>query len=307
MCDEDDCCCDMTTSKVVIASVGIGLPAILLISILVPLSLHRVQFDEVALAYNVNTKTVDPAILREGLHSLGLGFELIVFKTTQRNIFLDNEIMLTKDGLQLTVDIDIFFSVQQSDIFRIVTRFGDQPQHDQYLTMLFRSTCLEVVATFNGREFVDSRQQIQTALLAALRERASGYDVDATVDTVNLRNIDLPSSLQSAVSATTAAQADLQQAASERSAALQQAEIRLAVAKSQAQVTIIEAKRDASVLVQQAKVQVQGIQSTWQQRTTAFTKISTAMGRGGDFFVESYVRNLVLQSAASEAEKTLVV
>lgn len=280
---------------------------LLLLVILLPLSLERVSFDEAAIVYDTAAKTLGTTVLREGLHDIGPAGELLIVKTTQQHVPFNDLRLMTGDGVMLSVDVDVFYSVTWQNIARLLSHHDSQDGHHAYLGRLLQTIILDVGSTFYSRDYVNSRQAVQIALLAEMNARFGRFITDATVDTVSLRNVDFNQDMANALNATTAAIADISRALSERSAAVQLAQTRLAVAQGQAAITLVKAEQTATVLVANAQQQVVGLRGLWRNRMTTFTNISNALGRGGDFFVDTYVKNFVLQSVASNVDKTLLV
>jgi regulator of protease activity HflC (stomatin/prohibitin superfamily) len=295
MCNdcEDNCC-------------GLGLPGIiggiivfiglLLTVVLVPLSLKTVNFDEVAVEYNKVTRNMGDEVLGEGLHDVGPAGELLTFKTTQREGKVNRMPALSADSIELRLDVNVFYSIIKAEVFLILEKFGDQDGHDAFITSFTSAVVRDVAAQFTAKQFYLQRQDFQQAVQRTLTTRFAAAAAHATVDSVQVLDITLPSTVLKAMEASTVAEQDIQNAISERATKLQAAQIALDLAQSEAGLILIEAARDVAVIEQAAQQAILVEREKMQTRADAFSNISLGLGFGGEFFVESYLKYLVTQS-----------
>lgn len=288
--------CDSGKSLCIGISVALGCVGVLLLVILLPLSLQRVQFDEVAIVYDTVSREMGDEILTEGLHDVGPSGELLIFKTTQRHVALQNMITLTSDSIEVELEVDVLWSVIPSDVRQILDKFGDQDGHLEYVRLVSETVIRDVAATFSAKDFFVRRQDFQTRIQAELQTRFQESAVHATVDSAQVSNIELPPSVKNALEASTIAEQDIQNALSERSTAIQAANIKLELARSEAELTIIGAEKDVRVIQETTKQQVLAERAKMQQRATAFSNISAGLNKGGDFFVNAYLKHLVARN-----------
>lgn len=300
MCDDDcfdDCCdCDCCGGSRVGCFVGVTVfIGILLLVILLPLSLHRVNFDEVAITYDKVSRDIGTETKREGLYNVGPSGSLLTWKRTQRSVNLDNVATLTADAITVTLDLQVLFTIQPQNLRHLIDDWYDQDGHEIFVNTLCASTIRDVASSFVARSFYLQRQEVQIAIQQELGNRFGNLSVWSDVQSVQVSDIRLPTNVQSALLATTTAQQDIQNAESERATHVQAAEIRRRLASQQADLTLINAQRDVSVINQAAEQQRLAETSKLVQRTDAFGNISQVLGRGGDFFVQSYLRYLVMR------------
>jgi regulator of protease activity HflC (stomatin/prohibitin superfamily) len=294
MCDDDECCFGLGY-KAFFAGI-VCFIGVLLTVVLVPLSLQTVNFDEVAVSYNKVTRNLGEDILEEGLHDVGPAGTLLKFKTTQREGKIDNLPALSADSIELELDVTVFYSIIRAQVFEILDKFGDQDAHDMFIGAFSAAVVRDVAATFTAKQFYLQRQDFQRSVQASLTAKFADADAHATVDSVQVLNIQLPSTVLSAMEASTVAEQDIQNAISERATKLQAANIALDLARSQAELIIIEANRDVAIIEQAALQAILVEREKMQSRSDAFSNISAGLGFGGDFFVESYLKYLVTQS-----------
>lgn len=274
----------------------LGFVAVLLTVVLVPLSLKTVAFDEVAIKYNKVTRNLGTEVLKEGLHDIGPAGQLLKFKTTQREGVIRRLSALSADSITIRLDVAVFYSIIKDEVFQILEKFGDQDSHDEFITYFSMAVVRDVAATFTAKQFYLQRQSFQRAVQTELTSRFSNANAHAIVDSVQVLDITLPTPVLRQMEASTIAEQDIQNAISERDTQLQAANIQLDLARSEAELVLIAAARDVAVIEQGAQQSVLVEREKMAARSDAFSNISTGLGFGGDFFVESYLKYLVMQS-----------
>lgn len=300
MCD-DDCCddcfdCDCCGGSKAACFIGVTIAiGILLTVILVPLSLKRVDFDEVGIQYDTVSRYMATETIREGLYNVGPSGSILKWKRTQRSIVLGDVPALTKDAITVTMDLQVLFTIQPANLRKLIDDWYDQSGHENFVQSLCQATIRDVASTYVARSFFLQRQDIQIAIQDELRNRFSNLTVYADVESVQVSDITLPLSVRDSLLQTTTAQQDIQNAASERATNVQAAEIQRRLALQEADLTLINAQRDVAVINQAAEQARIAETSKLAQRTDAFGNISQTLGRGGDFFVQSYLRYLVMR------------
>ena len=276
---------------------------IVLIAVLVPLSLHRVASNEVALVYNELTCELESELLREGLHSIGPSKTLIKFETTQQTAFIDNMSLMTGDGIVVQIDLTVLYVLKTAALRQIIEDFYAPSTFKAYVQRLSASIVREATGLFTVRQLYLQREVYQTAMFEVLGQRFLNFSVPVTIIFVQVENIDLPDAVQDALQATTVAEQDIANAGTERSKQIQAAQIALGVATVQAAIITDNATREVTRLDYQTQQSVLTTKTRLQLRTWAFGNISAGLGRGGDFFVEAYLKPLVAQSTTG---KTIV-
>lgn len=278
-----------------IVTVVIGL---LLMIILLPLSLRRVGFNEVAIRYDTVSRKVYPELLSAGLHDIGPSGSLIKFETAKREAKFDGFVALTNDGMEVTLSVSFNYRIVPDDVNKLLTimsLFGDQDGHEEYINTLCASAIRDVAVQFTASTYYLERENFEEELQRYISQLFVTNNVYAVLDFVQVVNIDLPNSIENAILQTIEAQQDIENAMSERAENVQKATIRVQLARDNADITVLNALRDAGKIDQETEQAVIVERNRMQLRAYAFGNISTGLGRGGDFFVNSYLRNLVLQ------------
>ena len=283
-------------TKLVIFVVVCGL---LLLVILLPLSLQRVSYNEVAIRYDKVSRDLGTKLLREGLQDVGPSGTLLTFETSQRDASFIGFSALTSDGLQISLSIVVTYSINVSFVFNILNDFGNQQAHDVYIYSVCADAIYTTTSMTSTNDFYLKRQTFQQNLQNAISTIFATYSVYADLYFVQVININLPPGIQDSLTNTTIAQQDVVNAASERGAAIQQAQINFDLATSQANITILQAELNSAVVDQQAAQSVLAIQSRLELRSQSFVNVSQTLGNGGDFFVLSYLKPLVLAKGLS--------
>lgn len=279
----------------VIAAIVFVCIGLLLMVILLPLSFHRVAFDEAAIYYDAVTRELGTQPLEEGVHQLGPSATLLIFKTTQRTAEITGLGAVTADGIDVEIDAQVAYTVNVPEIRTVVDIFTDQKSHDQFLYALSAKVVRDTAITFGVSSFFLQREEFQSALQAAVERAFADFDVHATMQIVQVVNIELPKTVEDTLQDTTVAQQDVQNAYTERSQNVQSAEIKLNLTKQEADLTILSADRDVDRINQNSLQAVLAERNRILKRTYAFGNISAGLEQSGDFFVNSYLKSLVLQ------------
>jgi regulator of protease activity HflC (stomatin/prohibitin superfamily) len=294
MCDDDDFCFG-TGWKGVVGGILLFIGCLLTV-VLVPLSLKTVEFDEVAISYNKVTRNTHDEVLEEGLHDVGPAGALIKFKTTQREGIINRMPALSADSIEVSLTVTVFYSIIRGEVFEILNKFKDQEEHDTFIITFSAATLRDVASTFTAKQFYLQRQDFQRRVQQTLTATFSAANAHATVDSVQVLDITLPTTVLSAMEASTVAEQDIENAVSERATLLQAASIELDLAKSESELVLIAAARDVAVIEQAATQSVIVEREKITSRADAFKNISVGLGFGGDFFISSYLKHLVAQS-----------
>lgn len=296
MCDcDDDCCCGCSLPAVL--AMAVAAIGVLLLVILLPLSLHRIPFDQVGLKYDKVSKKLGTEVLREGLHDLSPSGSLISFTITQRTVPFNDFPALTRSGLEVLLDLTVAYVLKQWEVPLIVAEWGSQAQWDRYIYAQLESHIRALCITFNADQFYTQRAFFQSSLQEYLSNRFNDSAIHATLSFVQVINVDLPHAVANAINLTTVAAQDIANAQSERNQKTQAATIARNLAVGQAQLTVLGAEVQASQIEQQTQQTLLQTRTTIQLRTYAFGNISAGMGRGGNFFVQTYLQPMVLQNA----------
>lgn len=269
---------------------------VVLLIVLLSVSFKKVDPNHVALGYNKVTRNIGDEVRGEGLALMGPSIELIVFKTTQQEAKHQNMSALSADSIDVNLDVRILYTVKRDKIRDIIDKFYDEDGHDEFIKDFSAGLVRLVASRFTAKQFYLERQRFQADLTVAVRDRFNASGAQATVDSVQVVSVGLPQRVLAAMEAATVAEQDIQNAVAERAARLQAASIRLDLAQSEANLILISAARD-QILIEQAAQQALGVERQKQaSRADAFSNISTGLGRGGDFFVRSYLKYLMLQA-----------
>ena len=275
--------------------------AVLLTVVLVPLSLRRVNYDEVAIRYDKISRTLGDTILREGLHDIGPSGELLVLKTTQRDAAYHAFDALTSDGLTVRLDVVVTYAIVVADIFYIFDEYGSQEDHDDYIRNVCAQRMTDVSVGFSASQYFLDRQSFQLTLQNSIHALFTQQNSHATLYFAQVVNVDLPSGIAAALLSTTVAIQDIANANGERPKDIQQAQISLNLAAANANLTVLGGTLEASKIDQQTLQTVLSIRSRLSLRSYTFSNISAALGKGGAFFVESYLKPLVVSEQGSRS------
>ena len=308
MCDDilEDCCCDgcdcckclPSEYRWTMAPIGfiIGFGLFLTV-VLVPLAIKRVDFDEVAIRYKDNkvSREIGPDVLREGLHDIGPAGELLVLKRTQRQGFIPNMTTLTSDGLEVYLSVDVLYSIQPDRARSIIDLYYDQNGHDLFIMSMANTVVRDVISSFSARSFFLQRQEVQDQMQTLLEQRFTNGSAYATVEAVQLSNVDFSFAVSTALEFSTIIQQDIENAKAERDTLVNQATNRRALAQLESELTLLAADRNVKITNLRAGADQKSTAASLTARAEAFGNISLSFNNGAEFFVYEYLRNLLLR------------
>lgn len=169
--------------------------------------------------------------------------------------------VLTRDNLNVSLDVTVRYQVMATNIIALYKRYPALSWEDNTLVPLIRSSVRDVVANYTADELQAVRAQIQAGveirLTTSLANEPSLAN-DIQLVEINVRDIVLPNSFLAAIQAKLNAQQQLLQAQF-------QAEQLVVTALGQRNATIIAAEAQANATLIQAAANAQSISSIISQ------------------------------------------
>jgi regulator of protease activity HflC (stomatin/prohibitin superfamily) len=120
-------------------------------------------------------------------------------------------VCLSKDGLQMEVDVLVRWSLDPTKLVDLYKEFPDQKWKEKAITSIIREIIRNTIAKYSATEVIERREVItadaKQALKKALLEEVSLHDaiVESTLD-VDIRDIDPPQEFLNAIQAKLSAQ-----------------------------------------------------------------------------------------------------
>lgn len=193
--------------------------------------------------------------------------------------------VLTRDNLNVSLDVTVRYQVMATNIIALYKRYPGLSWEDNTLVPLIRSSVRDVVANYTADELQAVRAQIQagveTRLTTSLAIEPS-LSNDIQLVEINVRDIVLPNSFLAAIQAKLNAQQQLLQAQFQAEqlvvTALGQRNATIIAAEAQANATLIQAAANAqsiSNIISQVEAQTK---TTWNAtQVSEFTSMYTEL------------------------------
>ena len=193
--------------------------------------------------------------------------------------------VLTRDNLNVSLDVTVRYQVMASNIIALYKRYPALSWEDNTLVPLIRSSVRDVVANYTADELQAVRAQIQAGVEVRLTTSLANEPSlanDIQLVEINVRDIVLPNSFLAAIQAKLNAQQQLLQAQFQAEqlvvTALGQRNATIIAAEAQANATLIQAAANAqsiSNIISQVEAQTK---TTWNStQVSEFTSMYTEL------------------------------
>jgi regulator of protease activity HflC (stomatin/prohibitin superfamily) len=248
-------------------------------SILIGLSFGSVEANEIALDYNMNTKTLNLEVTYEnGLHFPGLGHSLIIFPKTLVDLDMQSDTIIsrTRDGLIIVLGTRIRYSLETTiqGLATLYLAFGEEWEKPIYY--LARAEINDIAANYNADEFWSNRESIQSAMTVALRARFK--DFYCQLDSFSLSNFDLPSRFQTAIIETDVQKQNFEKVDFEKDTAITLRNTRVDAADNLVDAIEKKAAAEASAYLLNIDALVENMQIAAEAEAAAYNSVKTALG-----------------------------
>eukprot|EP01084_Bolivina_argentea_P060779 111055_1 len=301
--DDSECCggCDFefddNAKKITFTVAGcLCCIGILLVIILIPVSLRKVEHDEYAIRYDNFTNQVYDTIYTEGKYVLTPQTSMVKFS----NLVKKKEIVLTcltSDGIEVVLEVDVQYQLPKNQVYNAYYDFGTERNTERYLFLVMTDSVRDVCGNYTAKEYYEDRMAIQNTLEDTLvidvRNSNAYYNITATV----LAAYDFPDPLEDSIKDKRAAENDIAIAENEREGALVEANTVLLTAKIEAEKIAIDAQAEEDSILAEADAQSEAIQSIWINRYSVYNDIIAAMNITVDRFVFQYLTSVIFLNA----------
>lgn len=237
-------------SKVVVLIIIIGV-AITAISLLA-VSFESIDYTEYGLRQNVYTKEIDEKVYEEGFYATGPFETFIRFPSTWQTIEFSpaedaKDIPITgrtEDGQSLVIDVSFQYRIIKDKLLELYANYG--ADYEIQLVKISRGAIRDVAGEYDALEFFYNRTVIATAMIDSLIAKEDVIPIE--IGEFQLRNIDLPDSLEAAIEQVEVAKQDIKIAEYQQQATVIRANTLILEASAQANISIIEAQAAAEAL-----------------------------------------------------------
>lgn len=274
-----------------ICSVGI-----LVTVTIVPLSIFNISSTEYALRYNDLTKNVDSQVYGEGKYTFTPQTTMFYYKKIVKTNEYKELICLTKDGVQVTMNIDVDYQLIKDELFDIFWEFGKEDNLQYLISNVVHDSVRDSCSHFNYTNFPSNRDGVQSLMENNLKADISNSNGHCEVQSLRLVNYNFPTSLNDAIDNKQLSLQDTESANNEREVKIASAEAELTIQNIKSQTIIDVAIGKAYEITLEGQKQADTIQSIWGKRKLTYSTLMTELGMNVDTFVTDYLYGVVLES-----------
>jgi len=269
------------------------------------LATNWVGFDYNSIQVSVNK--VD--LYSEGRYFLGLGHEFIAFPTYQvsQTFGASSEtgdsslIGRTSDGLQILLDVTYQYKLtaEASSLWELYEKFLTSYNDD--FKVLASAAILDAQSTFTAFDSINERESLAAAMEAALTAALEPYG--ATIQAMQLENIELPADFLSAIDATIEAEQNADTAQFAQITAGINAETAVLEAELQAEITLVNANATASAIRLAADAEAAAITVQLEAERVSYGNLLSTLRtkKYGDEFTENHLLSYIWINAIQDA------
>jgi len=292
--DEDDKAIAALRRKFSICICCIG---VLLTCILVPLSVQNVDYNVYGIAYNNYTCTAKTDVYDQGKYFVGLATTMFLYPRIAKTIEFTGKRRincLTHDGIQVALDVTFQYQLVKGELLDIFYNFGLVYKLEDFLKTTARDSIRDTCATKTAQNFYEQRGAIEQSMTATLISDVSLADAHIVIRALQLKNVELPVELKTAIEEKQRSEQDIDNALNERAGALINAKTKLETAKVEAETLIIIAEAEATAVLTEAEEKSTSITTVFKNRGSVYKFIMTETNMTATTFVNDYLYGIIV-------------
>jgi regulator of protease activity HflC (stomatin/prohibitin superfamily) len=248
-----------------------GLGVILTFSICIGKSVYDIDEQEVAVAWKPMRKELT-GVLEPGKVFISPDAQLITFDMTFREN-KDAQPCVSSDGLLITLSPTARYRFKKSSVDAIVDFFGDQETAERFIADIVETSARNICGRIPGKQYYSERGSVERALIDEFRNLLSAANmVHASPDTVELRNIAMPSSLRREIESALTISEQVDVAINERQVQITDARTDQNDRESDVRITIIDAEASAGAILFDASQRRNARLNLWGQLESAIVE-----------------------------------
>eukprot|EP01083_Nonionella_stella_P192368 711151_1 len=269
---------------------------VLLTIILIPISIRKVEFDEYAIKYDDLTKQEDSEEYGEGRYIFTPKTKLFVYDALIQKLSLDLD-CLTKDGIEMDIEVDIQYSIPKISVYDIWNEFGKEDQMDKYFALVASDAVRDSISTFHASDFYRNRFGIQLAIEDALYQTTEEANTHLLVVSAVLAGYTYPEELKEVIKIKRSIENDIEVAKNERDGNLTDADTNYHVAKIAAQRLYLQGQAEVKSLLAEATAHANAVTARFDALTSLFVAQANATGLNGKQFIDYWLTSFILLDA----------
>lgn len=277
--------------------VGICCIGSILACVLIPLSIWNIDYSEYGIAYNNHTCTPNKEVFEQGKYFVGIATTMFRYNriVVTTDFTGDNGIScLTLDGIQVALDVTFQYQIIKKELLTIFFDFGMEAHLQDFLEVTARDSIRDTCATKTAQNFYEERGGIEQDMTAALISDVLLARAHILVKLFQLKNVELPIELKSAIEQKQRSEQDIDNALNERAGALINAQTKLETAKVEAATVIIVAEAEATAIMTEAQESLTAITQVFRNRGSVYKFIMDQTNMTASEFVNDYLYGVIV-------------
>ena len=278
--------------------------ALLVIIILLAMSFAKVDTTEVGLMYSHASQKIDrTTIYNSGRYYVGVSGEFITYPKIIQELELPIFDARTQDGLKLSLEISITYSVVQNitSLLSIFDRFGRH--YDGFLSRLVQNLVRDAAARETAFNYAMNRSAVNANMERELRMdmESLGFNLDS----LQLLDIMFPPNFTSTMQNTLILQQQVSQVENEKEAELVAMEGEVQKADATAVGIVADARSEATAITESAQAQADAFITTLEKEAEAHKlMLQNTFGGNTEDFINWY---WVSKMSAAKAKKNVAM
>lgn len=258
-----------------------------------------VDHSQYGIAYNTHTCKATPDVYQEGKYALGIQSRMFLYNRIVVTMEFDSVKCLTFDGIEVILAITFQYQLIEKELLTVLFDYGEEYLLQDFLKVTARDSIRDTCATKTAQNFYEERGGIEQAMFAALVRDVTLAKGHVIIRLLQLKNVDLPIELKTAIQEKQRSEQDIDNAMNERAGALINAQTILETAKVEAQTMIIVAEAEAKAVLTEAIETATAIQKVFENRGSVYKFIMTENNMNATEFVNDYLYGVVVRDSAT--------
>jgi regulator of protease activity HflC (stomatin/prohibitin superfamily) len=271
---------------------------LLLTAIFVPLSLHNVEADEIAVRVNTYKNYIEmDTIYKEGRHSLGVNSDFIKYKRNLQTLSYTKKPLncLSKDGMVMQLSINTQYQIVEENVTQILVEYGPEEEWTLFLDSITRDALKDVCAEFFSEQYFQLRAEIELRMRKKLQEFYQESNAYATNELVQLRNVGHPTEFVKANQDKQNIEQEKERLIAEREEFLTKEQTKQLSAIEDAKIKLIQAHGRAKSIIDKANTLAPAEHAKWTERSDALLNIKEGMHNiTTEEFLNGYLKYSIL-------------
>jgi hypothetical protein len=195
----------------------------------------------------------------------------------------------------MELDVIAQYQIVKEGVFSIFEEYGEESDWKAYLTALFSRVVIDVCANNTGESFYFNRGNVETAILTTGKDAFNDANAYATLEIVQLRNVNHPAAYLQANRDKQAVDQEKDRLISERQQRLTDMETKRLEALADAQIALTRAVGVEQATLVFANITSRAEVERWRQRALALKFVKESLGNISNAeLLDQYVRYISL-------------